>query len=473
MKKTILALALAATALFVGGCLPEEFIWWSPDGRTAAIRTPDGLALAGTNGQLSAIVLPGNIQSAAWMPDGSSLVVSRSRTLTNWAAVEPLISREEAAVTLQLAQAIPALLKAGLTASAGSLDELAEKFLKPLGLTESEAWQPPLFCAITLHRQELVAAVAGFTNAAALEAELSTATTNGITVYEIAILPLRNGQPAGPPRTLVSSLRPLLDPILSPSHAILAFRAGEGALKAMTLDGKRSLVVADEAVRSAAWSPDGRTLLHVAMEKSDKVGEIRSCTVVEERGELASSAPQAQTLAMAVFAASGPPRLAVLPDGRLLFASLPITLPAPAAAINPGAQFFLLDPARPELAPVAVAIKEGSLPDDLSAFAPSPDGEFVAVVEGGTDAVALLELATGKVKIISPAHAGWKSRLIPAWKTPHELTFAVPSATGAAHPELVLWQAAEPGRVLSKDWPENIVKPWLEAPGSGEDKPAK
>jgi hypothetical protein len=473
MKKPILSLAIAATALLLGGCLPEEFIWWSPDGQTAAVRASDGLRLAGTNGQLSAVILPGEIQSAAWLPDGSGLVVSRLVKLTNWAAAERMIPREEAVATMQMARAIPDLLKAGLTASGGSLDNLDDQFLKPLGMTESQVLEPAWACALSLHRGQIQAVVSSFTNAPQLEAEVLSSETNGISVYEISIVSMHNGRPAGEPRALIRSLRPLLEPVLSPRHSILAFRTGERALKAMTPDGKSSVVVAGEDVSYAAWSADGRALVHVVMGKSDRVGEIRSRTVVSGSGELLDGAPQAETLAMAAFVAGASPRLDVLPDGRILFASVPITLPARAASIHPGAQFFLLDPAKPDAAPSAVAIKEGSLPDDLSAFAPSPDGWFIAVVEGGTDVVAVLELATGKVKIISPSHAGWKSRMIPAWRNHRELTFAVlPSAT-AARPELMLWRADAPGRVLSKDWPDSVVKPWLEAPRTGDDQPAR
>jgi hypothetical protein len=124
----------------------------------------------------------------------------------------------------------------------------------------------------------------------------------------------------------------------------------------------------------------------------------------------------------------------------------------------------LLDPAKTNAAPVAIEIKEGSLPEDLSAFAASPDGRLVAVVEGGTDAVAVLELATGKVKMIAPAHDGWKARMIPAWRNSQQLVYAgFPSPT-AARPELLLWQPEATPRVLSVDWPEGVVKPWMEAP---------
>ncbi len=478
MKKLILPLAIAATALLLGGCLPEESIWWSPDGQIAAIRTADGLRLASADGHLSALVLTGEVQSAAWLPDGSGLVVNRTFRVTDWPSAQSLIPAEEAAATRALAATIPDLLKAGLTASGGSLDDIEQKFLTPLGFTASEKLLPVVAAALALHGDQIRAVIAGFPTAKKLEAELF-AETNGIPIHEISILPIHQGQPAGEPRAVVRSLHPLLDPVVSPRHPVLALRTGEGALKAATLDGKTSLLVAEPDVRSAVWAADGRTLIHVVMAPSDKVGEIRVCTVVNSQGELVASppaaAPRVETLALAAFNISGgaAPRLCVLPDGRLLFASVPVTLPATVQSIPPAARFFLLDPTKPEAAPVPVTVPEGSLPADLNAFALSPDGRFVAVVEGGTDAVAVLELSTGKVEMVSPAHPGWKSRLIPAWRNNHELTFAALPSSTATRPELFLWEPGGSPRLLSKDWPEDVVKAWLEPPRADSERPSR
>jgi hypothetical protein len=154
----------------------------------------------------------------------------------------------------------------------------------------------------------------------------------------------------------------------------------------------------------------------------------------------------------------------VLPDGRVLFASTIVTLPLRPSSQHQAAQFFLLDPAKRSATPVRVPITEGSLPEDLSSIALSPDGRFMAVADAASDVVSVLELATGKVKVISPAHAGWKTRLIPAWRGTLGLTFAGLPSPEAVRPELILWQPDAPQRILSADWPESIVKPWLEAP---------
>ena len=132
----------------------------------------------------------------------------------------------------------------------------------------------------------------------------------------------------------------------------------------------------------------------------------------------------------------------------------------------PGEQFFVLDPAKPDTAPALVQIKEGSLPQDLSAFTVSPDGRLVAVVEGGTDAVAVLDLAGGKVKLIAPAHDGWKTRLLPAWRNPQQLVYAGLASPAATRPELLMWPAEAKPRSLSATWPDAVVNPWLEAPNS-------
>jgi hypothetical protein len=348
-----------------------------------------------------------------------------------------------------------------------------KQFLTPLGLTNSEVLGPAVFCALSLHREAMLAALNGLTNAAALEAELLSASTNGIPVHEIAVLSLRAGRPVGEPRALVRSLRPFRGPILSPRHSVVAFCTSEGALEAMTTDGGSRTVVAGNGVVAAAWSADGRALFHVVVEESPTLGEIRTRTVAEDRGALLPEAPGGESLAMVAFGTAGPPRLAVLPDGRLLFASVAVTLPARPSSIDPGARFFLLDPALADAPPAAVESTEGSLPEDWSVFALSPDGRLVAVVEGAADAVAVLDLGTGKVSIISPAHAGWKSRLIPAWRSARELSFAALPVATATRPELILWEADAPQRILSQGWPDNIVKPWIEGSPSDNEPPGR
>src|SRR6476469_6542957 len=90
---------IVAAALFLTGCIPEVSFWWSPDGQTAAIRTAECLRRSDARGKLSAIVLPGDVQSAAWVPDGSALIVSLSIVANTWPEVEAMIPWDEAKTT--------------------------------------------------------------------------------------------------------------------------------------------------------------------------------------------------------------------------------------------------------------------------------------------------------------------------------------------------------------------------------------
>lgn len=98
---------------------------------------------------------------------------------------------------------------------------------------------------------------------------------------------------------------------------------------------------------------------------------------------------------------------------------------------------------------------------DLGYFAPSPDGRRLAVVESGTDAVAVIDLESGKSKLVSPPHPGWKSRLMPSWRNADEFSFA----TGDEATGRVRWMSWKNGetRDLSENWPEQITKGWMES----------
>jgi hypothetical protein len=462
MNKYIVLLVSAAAFLLTSGCRPDEGLWWAPGGTVAAVRATDGLRMTSANGELSAPVLPREIQSVSWLRDGSAFVVSRRYTVADWKSAESLIAPTEAAAARELARAMPDLLKAGLTASGGSWDDIEEKFLKPLGLKGDI---DTIFrAAAELHRDKMLQAIAAFPNAKKLEQDL-LGDTNGIQIFEITLMPMRNEKPAEP-KAILRSLRPLLDPVVSSHQSLLAYRTGDGALKARALDGTNDVVVADDDANSAIWSIDGRSLIYVVL-RENGIGEIRTRTVVNGDGKLFSNGdvPNSQTLAMAALDPAGPrPRLHAMPDGRILFASVSITLPASLDGISPNGQLFLLDVTKPGAPIVPIKITEGSLPADLNAFAVSPDGRWIAVVEAGTDAVAVLEVSTGKVQIISPAHNGWKSRLVPAWRNNSELTFAAFNDDAAKRPILMIWQAGGQPRALTKNWPDEVVKDWLEGP---------
>ena len=182
--------------------------------------------------------------------------------------------------------------------------------------------------------------------------------------------------------------------------------------------------------------------------------------MLEESGKVGEALPGAEgdgELAYAIVAFA--PRLAVLPDGSILFASHPAPLPAAAEDLGENPRLYRL-PADGG-APVAVPTEEGALPMDLGYFVPSPDGSRVAVVESGTDAVAVIDLESGKSELVAGPHPGWKSRVLPSWRNAEEFTYA----TGDEETGRVRWMLWKDGesRDLAKGWPEKITQGWMES----------
>lgn len=160
-------------------------------------------------------------------------------------------------------------------------------------------------------------------------------------------------------------------------------------------------------------------------------------------------------LALALMPTS--PRVVALPDGRVLFASQPVTFPARGEGLEVAPLLFTVTADGTSLTPVPTA--PGDLPANLGWFAASPDGKMVAVVESDTDAVAVVEIGSGKTEIISPVHPDWQCRTMPAWKSSTELTFA---ALKDGAPKWMLWKQGEGVRSLSDAWPATATKKWLE-----------
>lgn len=463
--KNLVKTALILSCLWVVGCLPSERLGWSPDGKCLAVVTPAGLRLSTPDGLLSPATCEG-VHAAAWLPDSSGLVVMRQTELDSWDAAKALVPAAEATRIEELAEGIPDLATALLKVTGGDDDKL-EPLLQAFGFRDLELLGLAYHCALQTRRAALEAALASH-GTAKLVKELLEAKPS-FKVNEIAVVLTQGEQSLGAPRPLVRSLFPLGAPVPAPEYPLVAFTAGK-TLRVVALDGSALLEVADSALGPCAWSPDGLSLVHLvpttplpqAGEDDLMLAELRQNAVVDAAGNLLERCPLPTTLA--AVAVAGPQRLAVLPDGRILFASMATTLPATPDSMAKGEQLFLLDPALGiQARPVPVVVDPAGWSGSFQYFVLSPDGKMVAVVDGGSDAVALLELATGKVEIVAPDR-GHKCRTLPAWRYHNELSFVAFPNENSERPEVMHLTPGQPMRVLSGTWEANIVNPLLETP---------
>jgi hypothetical protein len=459
----LLILALAFT-----GCEPKERAEWSPDGTRAAVLAEQRLHFADAQGDISFALAdrdegPGRflVDAFDWLPDSSGLVVHRVRIAPNWEELAPLLPEADSDRVEALAARVPTLLEAA-AALHGDADR-AEQLLGKLAPGESLALSNALRLALAKDAASVRSALAD-TPKALSSVEAGEAEMRAFVLHEIAVLRPDSGAPA---EILSRGLRGIASLKVSPRHPVVAcaFETGEASrydLIALPLDPGPGVAVASGISRAYDWTPDGRSLVFLSSISQGNGGlvEIERRRILDDEGQLGDSLPGSEDdggLAFAVVAFS--PRLAVLPNGDILFASHPAPLPAAAGEIGENPRLYRLPAAGGS--PIAIPAAEGALPMDLGYFAPSPDGRRLLVVESGTDAVALFDLESGKSELVSKPNTGWKTRAMPSWRNAEQFTFA------AADPESkrVRWMLWREGKTteLSAGWPDTITKGWMES----------
>jgi hypothetical protein len=438
MKHLLCALSL----VWMVGCNEvEDRLAWSPDGKQAVLRVDDKLYFMDVNGSLSDIVAS-NVTGTAWLPDSRGLVLTCLLTVDKWKDAESLLPAAEMDAAKSLAKAFLAL---GVEST-----EL-------LDLKRTELASPAILYLFDTQSNALHEALQKSKDPDKLEADLSNSRT--VAVYEVSLLPTGKQ-----PRTLERSLTGLSQPLPSPTAPVIAYQAGD-TLTVAPLDGSTYRVVATEKSLGAyGWTPEGKALVYAARLSDRDSSEITLASiarhiVIDTNGALVAGEKQPLSMNASTFT----PRVKSLPDGRVLFAGDALHLPSPTTTA-PSANFYLIDPALgTNAAPVAIPAAAGTLPQDLGAFTPSPDGRRIAIVENGSDSVAVLDVASGAMEVVSPKH-GWKSKMLPAWRGTNELYFAALPASSTNRPELFRWRKGSAPQAISTNWPDAVISSLLAKP---------
>lgn len=457
-------LFLPVLLLLLAGCFPEERVWWSPQGDRALVSLEGRLHLADEDGRLSE-ALPGDVpmndalvKTASWLRDGSGFVAQRTRVAANWDELRGLIPAEEIREVEMMLPLVMPLLEAAAKLGTGA------KTLEDVTAGMSERQLTRFAHATRRAFEQEPERVERLLLALPKGADLAASFTkpgSGYELSELCVFKLADGAAAETRSLARSLLNPALMPHVSPGHGALAFLTldddGESAaLEVITLDGGARRTVARRVSAAFDWTPDGRALVFMAPlgGEGEKLQGIHRVEVITEAGALAQPGRQA-TLATAITLSR--PVVRVLADGRVLFASQPVTLPAVGTGPELSPRLFIIAADGSAVTPVPTA--PGDLPVNLGFFTASPDGKRVAVVESETDAVAVVEVDTGRTDLISPPHPRWHCRTMPAWKSATELTHA---ALHEGAPAWMLWQVGGKTRRLSETWPASATAKWLE-----------
>lgn len=468
------AIALSLLLLGLVSCEPKERAVWSPDGSAAAVVIGHEVHFANESGNLTSSLAeddadPGLLlaEKVAWSSDGGSLVIHRIRLASRWEDLKQLLPAAETERVEALAAAMPKFLRSAVVLH-GDADRI-DQLLAGISGGENEM----LLNAVRLALVE---------NRAAVEESLTDAPkawqslagkpdeAKGFFLHELAIARRDEEDEWKVTGIFGRSLRGIAAMQFSPVFPVIAvgrLRGEKGHdVEWIGLDGASRGTVATGTSAAFSWTPDGRGLVNLAPVGAGQGPLVRVLRhdLFDAKGEPLptghgeSDRTQSKELALAIVPFA--PRLAMLPGGDVLFAGQPGSLPMRGGEPVRQPRLYLVASEGGEVREVPT--EEGALPMDLGYFVLSPDGSRLAVVESGSAAVAVIDLASGASELVSGSHPGWKCRSLPSWKTNDELTFAaLDPPTGTA--QWVLWKEGGKELVsLSADWPSGATAGWLE-----------
>ena len=466
MTHRIYACALIVLAAVAAGCRPEARVRWSPDGKTAAVLAPDGLYLADAEGKLSARIAEG-VKAAEWTPDSKRLVVIRHTELPTW---------KEARAFLDEAQARKIV--------AGG-KRLKEEFLAHQG--PMDQFEPS--CAADVSPQQITLMLLYIRDEE--PAGLAEKLGDKWEEYKKAAVPvllLEVGDVAGgkvafaPP--VVRTLNVLAGLRLSPDGKVAActgepamVKSPDPALWVVPVAGGELRAVADRVSALPDWSPNGRSLVYARAaspraegKEALRLGTISRREVAGADGALLEIFPDAGDLAGLLFH----DRLKVrcLADGRVLFDTMAVQLPCTADELPQPLELFALDMDLPVAAKRILSAAAREKAGNITWFEVSPDGKRILLQT--PVGVAIASLADGG--LVAEIAENQESLMnLPVWRTADEVCLAVKPESklgSSARPEVVLW-SAKGSKVLSKSWPDDMVKGMLLPPKATPETPAE
>lgn len=438
--------ALLLTTLV--GCLPEERITWSPDGRRAAVATPGGLYFIDDSGKVLTPRLTGTATRCDWFADSRRLAVVHTTKAANWKDIAELF---DAPQTKEIQRQAEALRERVL-----AYDGEWSKF----NLDPARQLSPEMqLGALIYMRDHDAEGVQG-----KLGDEWKKIQEMEIAVWTLQVYSLEDDS-LTPGKVLVRSLAELRQPRVCPKGRYIAYLKTGSAendsallLHVVSADGERTLSAAANVAIDFDWSPDGVSLAYIQAAATDEgkenihLGSLSTATVVSTDGGLLAEPVAREDRVGLLF--NGALGVRWLRDGRLLFSSVEVCLPATSRDMPQEWTMFVLDPRMPASVSRVLG-RDFDEPRDLALplFSLSPDEKRV-LIPGTQGRLNLYEFASGStVELVHADEGGGKTRLLPSWRGNDEFTFA-------SGDQVYQWKAGQ-RKALSEDWPTEMREGWL------------
>lgn len=437
-EKKLLSIVFLALLMILPGCFPKRIVW-SPDGATAAVWASEGLYFSDADGKLSGKVY-GEIFGASWLSDNQRLVVQRKQEVKTWSEIEQLAGARLKNEIVSLAKQVVA----GTINDKSELDRLFGKNMS--GAVE-----------LYINKQNP-----------------DTVSKEVFEIYVIELCSWKDGK-FQVEKELGRFGAVSLDISISPSDKVVMLSqcdmdGGEdddvisrSQLWLVETGSGKSVMLAKGVSMYPSWSNDGNSVIYASKETvgdGDGIffGQLVSVGVTQENGLLVDKVTSPRTLAGAVMSIWT--RVRVLPDGKVIFPSLSISLPAVPDDITEQMDLFILEP------DINIGVSRVGIKDkleklsgyDMNFFEVSDNGRYVSLVDHD-GRVAVLDLSSGAVTVLQGEDIG-NLRSIPDWRSASEITYLSQVNENGQNRDVVMcWdmsKTGDSGRELSKSWPDEV-----------------
>lgn len=459
MKTATRITVVALLLLPFAGCIPEKRIVWSPDGERAAVATPKGLFLINAEGKVLDSRLTGSAARCNWFRDGRRLAAAYGAKAKQWADVADTFTLEQTSDIEKLAKALHDRLleydgswndfqidpenKVSSAIEIGALLYMREKHAAGLPEKLGERWE----------------------QAKAIEPDLWH-----VQVYTLKEDKLEPGQ------VVLRSLSEVFQPKVSPNGKNIAFLkavendSGEQpALHVVPVEGGAARVVSENVAMEYDWSPDGCslafircTVTHAESSSNLYLGSLTTIRIAQPEGALLKAWEQQEDKVGVLF--NNILGVRWLSDGRLMFSSAEVSLPATTHDMPQRWSLFVLDPRTPASV-VRVMRRDFDQPQELSTplFSLSPDEKRVLLPATG-GRVIRYDFASGETALLAEQEdAKGGIRSLPGWRSASEICFVRASASEPGKEptaEVVLLKEGA-AKCISASWPEEMKDGWL------------
>lgn len=459
IQLTLLSLAVALAT----GCVPTKRVQWTSDGKYAFVITPkDGLHMIDAEGKVLASKIEGEVLDAAWTHDGKHIIASRKIKVSDWKGLKPILTADQAAAIESAAAAErPRILEY-------SGDWKNYRFAENAGM--SGGMQAALLAYLRDHDTGEIKEKLG---EKWKEIESIDIPYAQLQVFDHSAGSLTQS------RVIFGGLDDIAFLSVSPDDKFVAFnmkvwdRDGDDvALYVAASNGDANLRVADRAAIGAAWSPDGRKLAFVspvgAVDKKNgdyelQLGSLATVEIRNGEGELMEKPSKNSDIAGLLFNPIS--SIHWMNDGRILFTSVEMNLPATRNELPRRWSLFAYDPKMPaRIIQVLGRDFDAPLSSSVAMFEVSPDEQRV-VLACDSGQAAVYEFATATTQLV-PADGAPSPGVatVPTWRDDHSLCFARPVKNrndDDYHSEIALWDGTKI-KSLSENWPTEMRSDWLD-----------